>query len=138
MPVTIQDDSAEWFKQFDKRCNEALEEIGDAVLERGPDETPVKTGATLASEDKNVYPDEKRVEVGAGTDYAPAIMTGANRNSGESNPFLIRMLLGAVPKIRSIMSGKGLSLGKPDITAARPPMSQGLQDIKGYRPPSRD
>lgn len=138
MPATIQDNSAEWFKEFDKRCNEALEQIGDAILERGPDETPVKTGATLRSEDKNVYPDEKRVEVGAGTDYAPSIMTGANRKNGQPNSFLVRMLLGAVPKIRRIMSGEGLPLDKPDVTTSRPPMSQGLQDIKGYQPPAKD
>jgi hypothetical protein len=136
MPVTIQDNSAEWFKEFDKRCNKALEEIGDAVLERGPDETPVKTGATLNSEDKNVYPDEKRVEIGASTDYAPLIMTGNARR--QSNPFLIRMLLGATAKIRRIMSGEGLPLDKPDITTSRPSLPQSIQDIKGYRPPARD
>lgn len=106
MPAIIQDNSAEWFREFDKRCNEALEQIGDAVLEQGPAFTPVKTGATLNSEAKNVYPEEKRVEVGAGTEYAPAIMEGTNRANGNPNPFLIKMLLAAKPKIKSILSEK--------------------------------
>jgi len=106
MPATIQDNSAEWFREFDKRCNEALEQIGDAILEQGPAFTPVKTGDTLRSEAKNVYPEEKRVEVGAGTEYAPAIMEGTNRANGNPNPFLIKMLLAAKPKIKSILSEK--------------------------------
>lgn len=106
MPVTIQDNSAAWFREFDRRCDEALEQIGDAILEQGPAFTPVKTGATLNSEAKNVYPEEKRVEVGAGTEYAPAIMEGTNRANGNPNPFLIKMLLAAKPKIKSILSEK--------------------------------
>lgn len=119
MPVTIQDNSAEWFREFNRRCDKALEEIGDVVLEQGPAHTPVKTGATLNSEDKNVYPEESRVEIGAGTEYAPAIMTGANRKSGEANPFLVRMLLAAKPKIKNILTER-------------------FSDLKGYRPPAKD
>lgn len=112
MPVTIQDNSAAWFREFDKRCNEALEQIGDAILEQGPAFTPVKTGATLNSEAKNVQPmnsvepGKGSVEVGAGTEYAPQIMEGTNRNSGEPNPFLIKMLLASKPKIKSALTEK--------------------------------
>ena len=56
MPAKIIDNSANWFREFDRRCNQALHDIGDAILEQGPAFTPVKTGATLASENKNVYP----------------------------------------------------------------------------------
>ncbi len=55
----------------------------------------------------------------SGTEYAPAIMTGANRKSGESNPFLIRMLLAAKPKIKNVLTEK-------------------LLDNKGYQPPAKD
>ncbi len=117
MPAKIQDNSAAWFREFDRRCNQALHDIGDAILEQGPAFTPVKTGATLASEDKIVHPEEKSVEVGAQTDYAPAIMTGTNRRSGEPNPFLVKMLLAAKPKIRHVLDER-------------------FGDLKGYRPPT--
>jgi hypothetical protein len=106
--VTITDNSAEFMRELNRRIAEALPQIGEAILAQGQAETPVKTGATLASEAMNVLPEERAVEVGAATLYAPDIMTGANRASGQPNPFLIRMLMGAEPDIRRILSSEQL------------------------------
>lgn len=111
----IQDNSAAFLRELNRRIAVALPQIGEAILAQGEAETPVKTGATLASEAMNVLPEENAVEVGAATPYAPAIMTGANTSSGTPNPFLIRMLMKAEPEIRRILSNdvadfKGISL----------------------------
>jgi hypothetical protein len=104
--ATIQDNSAEFLRAFNHKVEDVLTQIGVAVLAHGPAETPVKTGATLASEAMNVLPEESAVEIGAATPYAADIMTGANRSSGEPNPFLIRMALNAEPDIRRILSNE--------------------------------
>lgn len=104
--VKIEDNSAEFMRAFDRKCKSALVQIGEAVLAQGPAETPVQTGATLSSEAMNVLPEENAVEIGAATLYAPDIMTGANRSSGEPNPFLIRMAMQAESDIRRILSNE--------------------------------